>query len=163
MIGSHKINPDIVQALQASWRPETAAAGFGDASGRKNSACGQCLVTALVVWGLYGGRLVTGHTDKGEWHFCNRIGDDTVDLTWRQFDRKTVFIPADPIRERTLFQTAFKDATLYKRLMTLVHGMENNGFPAGVLKPDMILRDFKLSHKNIFRENPPQALRLVHG
>jgi hypothetical protein len=66
-------------ALEASWSPESSPLWSRD-----NPACGQCTVTALVLYERFGGEIFKTRVG-GEWHFYNRIDRHTYDFTAAQF------------------------------------------------------------------------------
>lgn len=81
---------DIVEALEASWGPDTAF----DESGwtAKNSARGQCVISSLVVQDYFGGELLK-YSVEGEnlreTHYFNQLPDGTViDTTKKQYTHR---------------------------------------------------------------------------
>ena len=75
----------VARALRKSWSP---------ASGRQwtaeNPAAGQCSVTALLVYELFGGELLKTSTPEGD-HFYNRIGGCRYDFTDSQFTQPITY------------------------------------------------------------------------
>ncbi len=51
---------------------------------RRNPSKGQCSATALLIQDVFGGKILKTRVNN-QWHFYNRIEDQTVDLTSQQF------------------------------------------------------------------------------
>jgi hypothetical protein len=78
----------ISEALKKSWSLETAT--FADASkkwDKDNPPRGQCMVTAVLIYDLFGGKLVYDRTNH---HFWNELPDKSIqDFTRSQFKTET--------------------------------------------------------------------------
>jgi hypothetical protein len=82
-----RFDPDEVQsALRQSWSLATARQWT-----LENPAAGQCNVTALVVYELFGGDLLKTHLAAGD-HFYNRIGGRRYDFTEGQFSQPITYM-----------------------------------------------------------------------
>lgn len=149
------LHPSFAAAIQQSWCKETAAPEYQAHYHLQDPAFGQSLVTSLAVWTVCGGKIAAGHTMGNALHFRNEIQGQAIDLASAQF------LPANPIATRVIMQQAFRDNTLYSRLRILTQRIEENGFEHPYLKADAILRHFKLSHPNLFRENTQPRLQIA--
>lgn len=69
----------VSQILEKSWSIATAKQWT-----RENPAAGQCNVTALLIYDLFGGELLKTTLPEGD-HFYNRIGGHRYDFTDCQF------------------------------------------------------------------------------
>src|SRR5262245_20055097 len=69
----------VTRALRKSWSPASARQWTAE-----NPAAGQCNVTALLVYELFGGELLKTALPEGD-HFYNRIGGRRYDFTDSQF------------------------------------------------------------------------------
>lgn len=77
-----KFDPERIQsALRQAWSLETASQWTMD-----NPAAGQCNVTALLIYELFGGDLLKTPLPAGD-HFYNRVEGRRYDFTASQFDR----------------------------------------------------------------------------
>lgn len=75
-----KFDPEqVARALGKSWSPASARQWTA-----VNPAAGQCNVTALVVYELFGGELLKTSLPEGD-HFYNRIDGRRYDFTDSQF------------------------------------------------------------------------------
>jgi hypothetical protein len=81
----------ITKALEKSWGEETAT--FADVKkkwSKDNPPRGQCLVTAVIINDLFGGKLVY---DRIHHHLWNELPDGTwQDFTRKQFKTKTALV-----------------------------------------------------------------------
>ncbi len=78
----------IRSALRDSWSLETAVQWTAD-----NPASGQCNVTAVVIFDLFGGDLLRTKL-QGVWHYYNRIDGQRMDLTDSQFVAPNALVAA---------------------------------------------------------------------
>lgn len=85
--------PRLMTAIQRSWDRDTSH--YKDWR-PKNSAYGQCAVTALVVQDYLGGDIVSCYVGKYR-HYYNEINKEVVDLTASQY------APYDPHYELEKF------------------------------------------------------------
>lgn len=80
-------DPDDVQsALRKAWSLSTASQWTA-----ANPAAGQCNVTSLLVYELFGGELLKTPLPAGD-HFYNRIGGRRYDFTASQFDQPIDYV-----------------------------------------------------------------------
>jgi hypothetical protein len=83
---------DVARALRKSW--SRASARQWSAA---NPAAGQCSVTALLVYDLFGGELLKTSLSEGD-HFYNRIGGHRYDFTDSQFTQPPTYSDATATR-----------------------------------------------------------------
>lgn len=73
------------RVFRNSWSRDTVNPDALDEWSKENSAYGQCTPTALVVYDLYGGRLIY---DKENYHIWNELPDGTQqDFSREQFKK----------------------------------------------------------------------------
>jgi len=75
----------VARALRKSWSPASARQWTAE-----NPAAGQCNVTALLVYELFGGELLKTSLPEGG-HFYNRIGGCRYDFTDSQFTQPITY------------------------------------------------------------------------
>jgi hypothetical protein len=75
----------VARALRKSWSPASARQWTAE-----NPAAGQCNVTALLVYELFGGELLKTSLPEGD-HFYNRIGGRRYDFTDSQFTQPMTY------------------------------------------------------------------------
>ena len=82
-----KFDPDkVARALQKAWSPASARQWTAE-----NPAAGQCNVTALLVFQLFGGELLKTPLPEGD-HFYNRIDGRRYDFTNSQFTQPIAYL-----------------------------------------------------------------------
>jgi hypothetical protein len=81
----------VAAALRRAWSLDTASQWTAE-----NPAAGQCNVTALLVFDLFGGEILKTALPEGD-HFYNRIDGARYDFTHSQFERSIAYsdIPTD--------------------------------------------------------------------
>ena len=93
--------------LRESWSIRTSSLWSED-----DPARGQCGVTALVVNDHLGGEIL--RTPIGRtWHFYNRVGNRTLDLTAEQFETPIVYLDVVSSRDEAFADT---DEDQYREL-----------------------------------------------
>jgi hypothetical protein len=79
----------IEKAFEKAWNKDTAFPDQAKDWSSENKALGQCVPTALIVYDLYGGRMIY---DKKNFHFWNELPEGSEqDFTRSQFKQKTTF------------------------------------------------------------------------
>jgi len=92
-VSAMKFDPeDVARALCKSWSAASARQWSAE-----NPAAGQCNVTALLVYDLFGGELLKTALPEGD-HFYNRIGDRRYDFTASQFAQPISYSDAPATR-----------------------------------------------------------------
>ncbi|MGW7005565.1 YunG family protein [Streptomyces sp. NPDC054933] len=108
---------DIERAVRSSWSAETCSPDDLAEWNPRNSARGQCDITALVVQDIFGGDLVLGevrvHGERTGYHWWNRLPSGCeIDLTREQFGPHEVVVggravprpPGPPARRREAYE-----------------------------------------------------------
>ena len=73
---------DLYEALTHSWQANTAYPSDQKYWSREVPSYGQCAITAMLVYDMFGGEL---YRTKDHGHYYNRIDGHWVDLTAHQF------------------------------------------------------------------------------
>lgn len=90
------------KAFTRAWSKDTTYPDVKNEWSEKNRAYGQCAITALIIYDLYGGRLIY---DKDNFHIWNELPDGSQqDLSRSQFQEKRIF---------TIYKYKTKDEVLY--------------------------------------------------
>lgn len=88
MIDSEMISK-IEKALEIAWTEETADPDYRDEWTERNKALGQCAITSVLIYDLFGGRMIY---DKANFHIWNELPDGSQhDFTRSQFNEERVF------------------------------------------------------------------------
>ncbi|PHA02285.1 hypothetical protein COE51_03290 [Bacillus pseudomycoides] len=90
----------ISEVLFQSWSIETSSKWTLD-----NPAKGQCGVTALVIYDLFGGEIVKTKVPEG-WHFYNRINGKRYDFTASQFLKEIAYMEIPSNRKEAFADTS---------------------------------------------------------
>lgn len=100
----------INKALEKAWSRETVDFESREQWTEENKAFGQCAVTAVLIYDLFGGRMIY---DKSNFHIWNEFPDGTQhDFTRSQFTNERVF---------SVYKYKTKDDILYDE-----RGRKNN-------------------------------------
>lgn len=76
------------KAFKVAWSIDTTYPDIKNKWSDKNRAYGQCAITALIIYDLYGGRLIY---DQTNFHIWNELPDGSQqDLSRSQFQKGTV-------------------------------------------------------------------------
>ena len=70
-----------------------------------NSSAGQCAITALVVQRYIGGIILGGSSGDSIFHFWNKVGQCTIDLTAEQFTHPPLFFNVVVWEPESLLET----------------------------------------------------------
>jgi len=77
------------KAFKQAWIKDTAYPDAKEEWSKNNKALGQCVLTALIIYDLYGGRLIL---DKVNFHIWNELPDGTQqDFSRCQFKEERIF------------------------------------------------------------------------
>src|SRR3989338_11244674 len=90
---SDLISPEMIsnieKTLVIAWSKETADPDSQDKWTDRNRALGQCAITSILIYDLFGGRMIY---DKANFHIWNELPDGTQhDFTRSQFSNEKVF------------------------------------------------------------------------
>lgn len=79
----------IEKALEVAWSIETTDPDSKDRWSEKNKALGQCAITSVLIFDLFGGRMIY---DKKNFHIWNELPDGSQqDFTRKQFMDERIF------------------------------------------------------------------------
>lgn len=76
---------ELKNVIEKSWSKATCTPSLRNEWNIKNSALGQCAVTALIINDFIGGKIMRCMSESGS-HYYNIINDQIYDLTVSQFD-----------------------------------------------------------------------------
>lgn len=112
-------------AFEQSWSRQTAYPDSQNNWTSKNKALGQCAITALIIYDLFGGRMIY---DKSNFHIWNELPDGTQqDFSRKQFLRNREFtIYKYKTKEDVLFDETGKRTKIDKRYKLLKMRFINN-------------------------------------
>lgn len=100
----------IKKALKSAWSLETTDPDRREQWSEENKALGQCAVTAILIFDLFGRRMIY---DKANFHIWNEFPDGTEhDFTRSQFKDERIF---------SIYKYKTKDDILYDE-----RGLKNN-------------------------------------
>lgn len=104
----------IEKALKNSWSKETTFPDTKDKWSEENKAFGQCVPTALVIYDLFGGRMIY---DKANFHIWNELPDGTQqDFSREQFiDEREFNIYKYKNKEDILYDETGKRTQILRR------------------------------------------------
>lgn len=103
----------LAQQLRTAWSKETATTWTRD-----NPARGQCSVTALVVYDLFGGRILKTGVGPHD-HFYNQIDGRRVDLTSSQFEGPIAYEDLPASRDDAFSDTTSNQYQALRRALSL--------------------------------------------
>lgn len=77
------------RAFEMAWSKDTAYPTIKKQWSEENKAYGQCAITALIIYDLFGGRMIY---DKANFHIWNELPDGTQqDFSRKQFLDERIF------------------------------------------------------------------------
>lgn len=82
--------------LRQSWKAETAYKSCQNEWVSTDPSYGQCAITAMLVYDMFGGSIHRIRVDGGGTHYFNRIDGHYVDLTREQFDLYDIPVKYEP-------------------------------------------------------------------
>jgi len=86
---SQKEIEKIEKALEVAWTIETTDPDSRDRWSEENKALGQCAVTSVLIFDLFGGRMIY---DKANFHIWNEFPDGSQhDFSRKQFTDERIF------------------------------------------------------------------------
>ncbi len=93
----------------------------------ENPYKGQCGVTAMVIQELIGGEILKTKAE-GQWHFYNKINEERIDFTRKQFDFEVNYQDIPSSRDEAFADT---NKAQYMELKTrLLEEFKLNRFPS---------------------------------
>lgn len=115
---------DLEASLRLSWPAETSA--YPELWTEDNPALGQCVVTAMVVRGYFGGSLMHTRTELGG-HYWNKLPDGREpDLTRRQFKEEFCVLPGRELNRKVYDKLTKFIPDLARRYRILKEAVEKN-------------------------------------
>ena len=82
--------------LRQSWKAETAYRSCQGEWVPTDPSYGQCAITAMLVYDMFGGSIHRIRVEGGETHYFNKIDGYYVDLTREQFDLYDIPVKYEP-------------------------------------------------------------------
>ena len=118
---------EIEKALEKSWSKATTFPELMKEWNEENKALGQCAPTALVIYDLFGGKIIY---DKQNFHLWNELPDGTqIDFSRSQFLTKKTFsiykykTKEDLLKDESAIKTdLLKRYTLLKQKIMRIKG-----------------------------------------
>ncbi len=90
---------DLYKILRKAWTRETAYPSCQKDWVSTDPSYGQCAITAMIVYDLFGGTIHRIRVDGGGTHYFNKINGQYVDLTREQFDLYNIPVSYEPNEE----------------------------------------------------------------
>lgn len=99
--GNPQINTldDLYNVLRKCWSKETAYPSCQKEWVPNDPTYGQCAITAMIVYDLFGGSIHRIRVNGGGTHYFNKINGQYVDLTREQFDLYNIPVSYEPNEE----------------------------------------------------------------
>lgn len=90
---------DLYSVLRKAWCKETAYPSCQAEWVETDPSYGQCAITAMLVYDMFGGTIHRIRVDGGGTHYFNKINGHYVDLTIEQFDLYNIPVSYEPNEE----------------------------------------------------------------
>ena len=90
---------DLFDILRVSWSKETAHPSCQAEWVPNDPSYGQCAITAMLVYDMFGGSIHRIRVDGGGTHYFNKIDGHYIDLTVDQFDLYNIPVQYEPNEE----------------------------------------------------------------
>lgn len=99
--GNSEINTlnDLYSILRICWSKETAYPSCQDEWVPEDPSYGQCAITAMLVYDMFGGSIHRIRVNGGGTHYFNKINGNYIDLTIEQFDLYNIPVQYEPNEE----------------------------------------------------------------
>lgn len=110
---------DLYNILRGAWCKETAYPSCQAEWVPNDPSYGQCAITAMLVYDMFGGSIRRIRVDGGGTHYFNEINGHYIDLTIEQFDLYNIPVQYEPNEEMDR-KYCGKNADTQKRLQLLV-------------------------------------------
>ena len=97
-LGNSKLQTldDLYNILRKSWCKESAYPSCQADWNESDPSYGQCAITAMLVYDMFGGSIHRILTEDGGTHYFNRINGHYIDLTKEQFDLYDIPLEYEP-------------------------------------------------------------------
>ena len=119
---------DLFAILLKSWKRETAYPSCQrdpQYNLDNDPTYGQCAITAIIVYDLFGGTIHRIRVNGGGTHYFNKINGHYIDLTRDQFDLYNIPVSYEP-NETMNREYCGKNPDTAKRLEILLSNMKEN-------------------------------------
>lgn len=90
---------DLYAILRKAWCKETAYPPCRADWVSSDPSYGQCAITAMLVYDMFGGSIHRIRVDGGGTHYFNKIDGHYIDLTVEQFDLYNIAVSYEPNEE----------------------------------------------------------------
>lgn len=90
---------DLFDILRVSWSKETAHPSCQAEWVPNDPSYGQCAITAMLVYDMFGASIHRIRVDGGGTHYFNKIDGHYIDLTVDQFDLYNIPVQYEPNEE----------------------------------------------------------------
>jgi len=90
---------DLYGMLRKAWSKETAYPSCQAEWVSNDPSYGQCAITAMLVYDMFGGSIHRIRLDGGGTHYFNKIDGHYIDLTIEQFDLYNIPVNYEPNEE----------------------------------------------------------------
>lgn len=90
---------DLYNILRECWCKETAYPSCQSEWVPNDPSYGQCAITAMLVYDMFGGSIHRIRVNGGGTHYFNRIDGHYIDLTIEQFDLYNIPVSYEPNEE----------------------------------------------------------------
>lgn len=87
---------DLYQVLRKAWCRETAYPSCQTEWVNTDPSYGQCAITAMLVYDMFGGSIHRIRVDGGGTHYFNKVEGHYIDLTIEQFDLYGIPVTYEP-------------------------------------------------------------------
>ena len=96
--GNERLNTlgDLYEVLRHCWSKETAYPSCQAEWVKSDPSFGQCAITAMLVYDLFGGSIHKIRVSGGGTHYFNKLGGNYIDLTREQFDLYGIPVSYEP-------------------------------------------------------------------
>ena len=113
---------DLYEILRICWCKETAYPSCQSDWVKDDPSYGQCAITAMLVYDMFGGTIHRIRVSGGGTHYFNKINGHYIDLTREQFDLYNIPVQYEPneIMDRKFYG---KNADTQKRYRLLVNNI----------------------------------------
>lgn len=110
---------DLYTILRKAWCKETAYPSCQAEWVPSDPSYGQCAITAMLVYDMFGGTIHRIRVNGGGTHYFNKIDGHYIDLTVEQFDLYNIPVSYEPNEEMPR-QYCGKNADTAKRYKLLI-------------------------------------------
>lgn len=114
---------DLYEILRKAWCKETAYPTCQAEWVESDPSYGQCAITAMLVYDMFGGTIHRIRVDGGGTHYFNKIDGHYIDLTVEQFDLYNIPVNYEPNEEMPR-KYCGKNEDTQKRFRLLVSKIE---------------------------------------